>query len=634
MAHKISPKINAKSVSLPSLPTSSSINLPQNNPFGQAGREFGRISGPLLSANLLRNGANLAFETDLLYLNVNSGFLGIKNSTPVRALDMGGSATTDNLIVDTETTIGAGFQITANQIYNSLNLPILLQPNQSGTPVINVSGGLNTANLNFATNTITGTANAIIRITPYQNPNYITNGGFETGDLTGWTVTGAVSSITVVDVSNAYSGSYALSASSYLQNSTVKQILNTAAGQTYILTFVLKNTSVLYLTTEAGQVFTTEDTVGVISLSSSAVTGQADFKVLWNGVALTGGSSVGDGPSLPYSSPSASQWTYTTYSFTVTAAGSDELSFVLRNDYTTFYIENISALLQGTTAGITQINSNTLINGTLHATGNITFDGDLVLGDSINDRISIPAEVASDILPLESTVTVTPTTATLTDQSGGTLTTQAGVGLFTNPGAPYSQVNSWSLGSSSLQWNNIWLHDAVLYSSLTSNIVSTPELAVGNIRISTNNISTATGNLNLTTLGVGQVKINGAILFDDNTINNPSFSSPYFTTESGAFIITTETGALTLAAEVTALPFTVINTGAGFTKFAGTNAVRLPAGSTGDRPNSPQTGTARYNTSVQKTEIYNGTSWQDIAGISTTTNAENDLTTLWSLILG
>jgi len=633
MAHKISPKINVNSVSLPKAPLPDVSPL-QNNPFGQAGREFGRISGPLLSANLLRNGTNLAFETDLIYLSVSSGFVGIKNSTPVRALDMVGNATTSNLIVDTETTIGTGFEITTNQIYNSLNLPILLQPNQSGTPIISVSGGLNTANLNFATNAITGTTNATINITPYQNPNYITNGGFETGDLTGWSVTGAVSSITVVDVSNAYSGSYALSASSYLQNSTVKQTLNTAVGQTYVLTFVLKNTSVLYLTTENGQIFTTEDTVGVISLSSSALVGQANFKVLWNGVELTGGSPVGSGPSLPYSSPSATQWTYTTYSFTVTAAGSDQLSFVLRNDYTTFYIENISATVQGSTAGITQINSNTRVNGALHAKGNITFDGDLVLGDSTTDRITIPAEVASDILPLESTVTITPATEGLTDQSGNALTTQTGVTLFTNPGAPYSQVNSWSLGSSSLQWNNVWLRNAVLYSSLTSSTVSTPELAVGNIRISTNNISTTTGNLNLTPSGVGQVKINGAILFDDNTINNPSFSSPYFTTESGAFIITTETDGLVLAAEVTALPFTVVNTGAGFTKFAGTNAVRLPAGSTGDRPSSPQTGTARYNTSVQKTEIYNGTSWQDIAGISTTTNAQNDLTTLWSLILG
>ena len=34
------------------------------------GRELGRISGPLLSADLRRNGVNLAVDTDKLYLNV------------------------------------------------------------------------------------------------------------------------------------------------------------------------------------------------------------------------------------------------------------------------------------------------------------------------------------------------------------------------------------------------------------------------------------------------------------------------------------------------------------------------------------------------------------------------------------
>ncbi len=30
---------------------------------------IGRISGPLLKSNLIRDGVNLAFETDLLYLD-------------------------------------------------------------------------------------------------------------------------------------------------------------------------------------------------------------------------------------------------------------------------------------------------------------------------------------------------------------------------------------------------------------------------------------------------------------------------------------------------------------------------------------------------------------------------------------
>lgn len=65
------------------------------------GAELGRISGPLLSANLLRDGVDLAFETDLLYLNVNNKRIGIKTDTPTRGLQVLGDSQTANLLVDT-----------------------------------------------------------------------------------------------------------------------------------------------------------------------------------------------------------------------------------------------------------------------------------------------------------------------------------------------------------------------------------------------------------------------------------------------------------------------------------------------------------------------------------------------------
>ena len=52
----------------------------------------GRISGPLLKANLIRNGIDLAFETDLLYLDVNNQRVGIKNSSPQHELDVTGTS--------------------------------------------------------------------------------------------------------------------------------------------------------------------------------------------------------------------------------------------------------------------------------------------------------------------------------------------------------------------------------------------------------------------------------------------------------------------------------------------------------------------------------------------------------------
>src|SRR6056300_1109460 len=59
----------------------------------------GRISGPLLKSNLIRNGIDLAFETDLLYLDVNNQRIGINNSSPEHELDVTGTTRTTDLIV-------------------------------------------------------------------------------------------------------------------------------------------------------------------------------------------------------------------------------------------------------------------------------------------------------------------------------------------------------------------------------------------------------------------------------------------------------------------------------------------------------------------------------------------------------
>ena len=60
----------------------------------------GRISGPLLKSNLIRNGIDLAFETDLLYLDVNNNRIGINTATPQHELDVGGTIKSTNVVLD------------------------------------------------------------------------------------------------------------------------------------------------------------------------------------------------------------------------------------------------------------------------------------------------------------------------------------------------------------------------------------------------------------------------------------------------------------------------------------------------------------------------------------------------------
>ena len=67
---------------------------------------IGRISGPLLKSNLLRNGIDLAFETDLLYLDVNNQRIGIKNATPQYELDITGTTRTTDIRVTNRADIG------------------------------------------------------------------------------------------------------------------------------------------------------------------------------------------------------------------------------------------------------------------------------------------------------------------------------------------------------------------------------------------------------------------------------------------------------------------------------------------------------------------------------------------------
>jgi hypothetical protein len=86
---------------------------------------IGRISGSVLKSNLTRNGVDLAFETNLLYLDVTNSRVGIGTSEPTTALQVNGTTTTTGL-----TASGA---IAANGSGNSITVADTLRIAQSGS---------------------------------------------------------------------------------------------------------------------------------------------------------------------------------------------------------------------------------------------------------------------------------------------------------------------------------------------------------------------------------------------------------------------------------------------------------------------------------------------------------------------
>jgi hypothetical protein len=148
----------------------------------------GRISGPLLKDNLLRNGVNLAFETSLLYLDVVNSRVGINTTSPQYDLDVNGTTRSTNLYTTTQAQL-ATFTISGNTIASSSNT-INLTPNGVNPTVY--SGKINVGNLNLNGNVLSSTnTNGDINITANGtgainlNSNVLVTGNLHaTGNIT------------------------------------------------------------------------------------------------------------------------------------------------------------------------------------------------------------------------------------------------------------------------------------------------------------------------------------------------------------------------------------------------------------------------------------------------------------------
>lgn len=376
------------------------------------GRELGRISGPLLAENLLRNGVNLAFETDLLYFDVTNGRIGIRNDAPGRTLFVNNYIQTTNLIVDTGLTV-PDFSISGNTI-QQLTGRLYIKPNQTSNPTITA----------------------------------------------------------------------------------------TAIG-TSLLTF--------------------------------------DNNELKN---ATDGSNI-------------------------------ELSPI------------------GT--GITNIRNSVNVYGGLHATGNITWDGDITLGNDNTDNISFVSEVQSDIIPnfpLD----------TLVSELSDTFITQAGDTLVEDI------LESYNLGAIDKTWAT--LHSNIIEARSTYADYAIIDTAyIGNYRINganiTNNVSGEPMYLTPST-DSALVNFNGTNFIHDNRIINQT------------------SDALTLQ-----------GTDNGYIKFAGTYGLVIPSGPTVSAVGA-QLGQLRYNTELGYVRVFNGTEWISAIGSSTSIALEDtyDIMDIWTLVLG
>ena len=217
------------------------------------GKELGRISGPLLSENLRRNGVNLAFDNDKLYLNVINKYVGFGTSTPTRTLTAPGTSrfartnsALSDLIVTTQAAIGNLTFTDTDKIQNFTNNNITISP-AAGDQLITFNGLGSTGYFAFLNNSLTGTTNTEINISPTgktivnssvdidgslrSTGNITWNGNITLGndDTDNITFAADVNSNIIPDVTNTYKlGSSAKKwNNAYSQNLTVTDLYST-----------------------------------------------------------------------------------------------------------------------------------------------------------------------------------------------------------------------------------------------------------------------------------------------------------------------------------------------------------------------------------------------------------------------
>jgi hypothetical protein len=204
-----------------------------------------------------------------------------------------------------------------------------------------------------------------------------------------------------------------------------------------------------------------------------------------------------------------------------------------------------------TGSGQVNINSNVLVNGSLHATGTITADGNIQLGDQPGDTITFTGEVNSDIVPYV--------------------------------------TNTWNLGSSSLTWATVYSNNATINNVNATAITGTNYKTAG-LDITGSTISTRTSNtnINLLTTGTGAVNLGNNLSFSAGTITN---------TVAGSITTFNNTG--TGYAKINGVNGMVIPSGSVAARPANINA---------------EVGMIRYNTEQFLVEVYTSGGWVSVAG--------------------
>jgi len=540
---------------------------------------LGRISGQLLQDNLTRAGTDLAFETNLLYLDVNNNRIGIKTIPTQYELEVNGTTRSTNFEV-TNTANIANVTISGNTI-------------QSKTPTLSLqASGLNSViynnrllvgSLSVYQNTISGlTVDGDIAIQP---------NGTGTVNITGNTTvygnlhaTGTITADGNITLGNASTDTVTFDAE---VNSNI--LPSTTA------TYNLGNTDLQWASVWATVV--NAGTLNAGATTTNSLTTTADANIRGNTILGTDSTNTATVNARITSNlvPNAN----ITYDL-----GNRTLSW--NNAYlNTAYIGSVK--ITGNTVSANATGSNL----TLTANGS----GSIVLGDlaiyqntisstGINENINLTPS-GTGYVKIDSTQSLIVPKGTTAERPASP---QSGMVRF-NTSAGQNTFEGYQ--------GSVWLALGGVR-SVDGNTKITPELTPGaadnTLRFYAN--GTQQASLNSTALTINQLIVNQLTINNSNVISATSANSSISLSSNGTGGIIINNFKITnnLIQNLNGAVLNFVSSGNGYFKFSGSNGVVIPTGTPSTRPLNAVTGMIRYNTVDQVTELYDGTQWVLVGG--------------------
>jgi hypothetical protein len=541
---------------------------------------IGRISGQMLKANLLRSGTNLAFETNLLVLDVTNSFVGIGTATPSRQLHISGTgairlpsgsdaqrgtAAAGDIRYNSDRTqiegyvggawvnLGAGAQVLDTEGNTGIDVERTSDENQihffvegqGDVAHIRSNGNIELNNLNIASQTVTGlVTNADITITP----NGTGQVAMTAVDIAGGEIDG-----TVIGANSAAAGTF----TNLTANGTIN-IDGDGTGDNIDGVIIGANLA-------AAGTFTTVESTGNVTVGGNLIV---------NGTTTTIESttlSIEDPLLVLAKNNSGGSANIYDQGILFNRGSLSNVAFIWDESLDEFAFAT-TASETGATAGNITIDS----YQKLHA-------GIIVAGTSLDTGAikAVDGTAAATIANSTGVITVGSSVLTTTDINGGTIDGTV-IGGSTRAAGSFTTVDA----------ND---HITISADGKAIKIGASGDLQIAHDGTDTT-ISNATGILKIDGAASSSIKINAAGNNVDTQISGDSVNAELFYVDANQDSIGINT----------ATPAYVLD-------IAGTNAVRLPTGANATRPTAA-TGVIRFNTDSSAYEgSTDGSTWTTFA---------------------